>query len=252
MSMTMTNVNSTVFVVDDDESVRDSVKSLLKSMGFHAEVFGSTEEFMKIARPDAPSCLVLDIRLPGVNGLDFQDDLEKAGIEIPIIFITAHGDIPMTLRALKGGAVEFLAKPFQKEELVTAIHQALDRDRTRRAEQEEFSVLRARLDKLTSREREVTFDMALLNKMATRLSVADPLQEVLSEVVEFVSNVVKCDSCMVYVLEGEDLVLRASKNPHPEVLNRLKTRVGQGMTGWVAENKQPVVTAQAGNTDPRL
>jgi FixJ family two-component response regulator len=252
MSMTMTNVNSTVFVVDDDESVRDSVKSLLKSMGFHAEVFGSTEEFMSVSLPDAPSCLVLDIRLPGVNGLDFQDDLEKAGIEIPIIFITAHGDIPMTLRALKGGAVEFLAKPFQKEELVTAIHQALDRDRTRRAEQEEFSVLRARLDKLTSREREVTFDMALLNKMATRLSVADPLQEVLSEVVEFVSNVVKCDSCMVYVLEGEDLVLRASKNPHPEVLNRLKMRVGQGITGWVAENKQPVVIAQSAYTDPRF
>jgi FixJ family two-component response regulator len=250
--MTMTDLSSTVFVVDDDESVRDSVKSLLKSMGFHAEVFGSTEEFMSVSRPDEPSCLVLDIRLPGVNGLDFQDDLEKAGIEIPIIFITAHGDIPMTLRALKGGAVEFLAKPFQKEELVTAIHQALDRDHTRRAEQEEFSVLRARLDKLTSREREVTFDMALLNKMATRLSAADPLHEVLSEVVEFVSNVVKCDSCMVYVLEGEDLVLRASKNPHPEVLNRLKMRVGQGITGWVAENKQPVVIAQSAYADPRF
>src|ERR1700685_4494988 len=121
---------SIVFVVDDDASIRDAVKSLLKSVGLRAEAFGSTEEFVKATRPDAPSCLVLDVRLPGMSGLDFQADLEKRGVRIPIIFITAHGDIPMTSRAMKAGAIEFLPKPFQKQELLDAIHQALDRDRT--------------------------------------------------------------------------------------------------------------------------
>jgi FixJ family two-component response regulator len=244
--------SATVFVVDDDASVRDSVKSLLKSVGLQAEVFGSTEEFIRIERPELPSCLVLDVRLPGVGGLEFQEALDKAGIEIPIIFITAHGDIPMTLRALKAGAVEFLSKPFQKQELLAAIHQALDRDRARREEKMEFSALRARFEKLASREREVNFDIALLNKMASRLSAADPVHEVLDEVVEFVNAVVKCDSCIVYALESDELVLRASKNPHPEVVDRLKMRVGQGITGWVAEHREPVIVAQKAYEDPRF
>src|SRR5882672_1076585 len=214
----MTNSNSEVFVIDDDASVRDSIKSLLKSVGLHAEVFESTEEFLKITRLEVPSCLVLDVRLPGMNGLDFQNELDKIGIQIPVVFITAHGDIPMTLRAMKAGAVEFLAKPFQKQELLTAIHHALDRDRVMREETAEFSALRTRLEKLASREREVTFDIALLTKMASRLATADPLHEVLNEVVEFVGAVVECDSCFIYVVEGEDLVLRASKNPHPELV----------------------------------
>ena len=121
--------DSIVFVVDDDASIRDAVKSLLKSVGLRAEVFGSTEEFVKAARPRVPSCLVLDVRLPGMSGLEFQEELEKTGIRIPIIFITAHGDIPMTARAMKAGAIEFLPKPFQKQELLEAIHQALERDR---------------------------------------------------------------------------------------------------------------------------
>ena len=125
--MIAAEARSAVFIVDDDASIRDSVRSLLKSVGFHAEAFGSTEEFMKTKRADAPSCLVLDVRLPGKNGLDFQDEMERAGLQIPIIFITAHGDIPMTLRAMKAGAVEFLSKPFQKEDLLAAIEQALDR-----------------------------------------------------------------------------------------------------------------------------
>ena len=147
--------DSIVFVVDDDASIRDAVKSLLKSVGLRAEVFGSTEEFVTATRPQVPSCLVLDVRLPGMSGLEFQEQFEKTGIRIPIIFVTAHGDIPMTSRAMKAGAIEFLPKPFQKKELLEAIHQALDRDRTMREEEAGLSSLRARFDSLTEREREV-------------------------------------------------------------------------------------------------
>ncbi|HTZ75292.1 MAG TPA: response regulator [Candidatus Aquilonibacter sp.] len=250
--MVASEISSAVFVVDDDASIRDSVRSLLKSMGIHAEVFGSTAEFMNATRPDVPSCLVLDVRLPGMNGLDFQNALENAGIHIPIIFITAHGDIPMTLRAMKAGAVEFLAKPFQKDELLAAIDVALARDRVRLQEQAEFSALQSRIEKLASRERDVAFDIAVLNKMASRLSAADPLHQVLDEVVEFVVAVVECDSCMVYVMEGDELVLRASKNPHPEAIDRLAMRVGQGITGWVAEHRKPVAVAQNAFEDFRF
>jgi FixJ family two-component response regulator len=144
-----------VFVVDDDASIRDAVKSLLKSVGLRVEVFGSTEEFVSATRPQVPSCLVLDVRLPGMSGLEFQEQLRKTGIRIPIIFVTAHGDIPMTSRAMKAGAIEFLPKPFQKKELLEAIHQAHDRDRTMREEEAGLSSLRARFDSLTEREREV-------------------------------------------------------------------------------------------------
>jgi FixJ family two-component response regulator len=248
----MIALDSEVFVVDDDASVRDSVKTLLRSVGLRAEVYGSTEDFLKASRPETPSCLVLDVRLPGVNGLDFQDQLQRAGVQIPIIFITAHGDVPMTLRALKAGAVEFLSKPFQKDDLLTAIHQALERDRTRREEQAGLSALQSRFAQLATREREVTFDISLLNRMASRLSGSDPLHEVLEEVVEFVAAVVRCDSCFVYVLEGDVLVLRASKNPHPEILDRLQIRIGQGITGWVAEHREPVVVAEAAYEDLRF
>ena len=147
----MTDVDASVFVVDDDASVRDAVKTLLRSVGLRAQVFGSAEEFLRADRAEIPSCLVLDVKLPGVNGLDFQQQLDQSGIQIPIIFITAHGDIPMNLRALKNGAVEFLAKPFQKHELLTAVHHALERDKARRAEAAEFSALQSRIDKLNSR-----------------------------------------------------------------------------------------------------
>jgi len=145
----------TIFVVDDDASVRDAISNLLESVGLQAQLFGSTEEFRNAPRPDAPSCLVLDVRLPGVNGLDFQEVLEKAGIFIPIIFITAHGDVPMTSRAMKAGAIEFLMKPFQKEDLLAAIDQGLERDRVWREEDAQISSLRERFRQLTSREREV-------------------------------------------------------------------------------------------------
>jgi FixJ family two-component response regulator len=145
----------TVFVVDDDDLVRASIHGMLKSVGLRSETFGTTQEFLVSKRPDAPSCLVLDVRLPGVSGLDFQRELAEAGIRIPIIFITGHGDIPMSVRAMKSGAVEFLTKPFREQDLLDAIHQALDRDRGMRQQQSELGELRKRYELLTTREREV-------------------------------------------------------------------------------------------------
>lgn len=168
--------DSIVFVVDDDASIRDAVKSLLKSVGLRAEVFGSTEEFVHATRPQIPSCLVLDVRLPGMSGLEFQEELEKTGIRIPIIFVTAHGDIPMTSRAMKAGAIEFLPKPFQKQELLDAIHQALQRDRVLREEEAGLSKLRGRFEGLTEREREVMglVVTGLMNKeVAAKLGVTE-------------------------------------------------------------------------------
>jgi FixJ family two-component response regulator len=145
----------TVFVVDDDAGMRAAIQGLLKSVGLRSECFGTAQEFLSSKRPDAPSCLVLDVRLPGVNGLDFQRELADAGIRIPIIFITGHGDIPMTVRAMKSGAVEFLTKPFRHQDLLDAIYQALDRDRVVRQHQSELTDLRGRRESLTAREREV-------------------------------------------------------------------------------------------------
>jgi FixJ family two-component response regulator len=135
--------------------VRAAIQGMLKSVGLRSEAFGTPQEFLHSKRPDAPSCLVLDVRLRGVSGLDFQRELADAGIRIPIIFITGHGDIPMTVRAMKSGAVEFLTKPFRDQELLDAIHQALDRDRVIRQQQIEFGELRKRYELLTGREREV-------------------------------------------------------------------------------------------------
>src|SRR6267142_2207384 len=126
--MEVTQDTPTVFVVDDNASVRDAIKSLVESTGLLAETFGSPQDFLRHKLPDAPKCLVLDVLLPGLNGLDFQNELARANISIPIIFITGHGDIPMTVRAMKAGAVEFLTKPFQDEDLLKAIQQALDVD----------------------------------------------------------------------------------------------------------------------------
>ena len=146
---------STVFVVDDDASVRASIEGLLKSASLRSESFGTAEEFLRNKRPEGPSCLVLDVNLPGINGLDFQRQLADAGIQIPIIFVTGHGDIPMTVKAMKSGAVEFLTKPFEDQDLLNAIHQALDRDRVRRRQQSDFAGLRKCYQALSAREREV-------------------------------------------------------------------------------------------------
>lgn len=144
-----------VFVVDDDPSIRRAIKSLVESVGLQVELFGSAEEFREAERPDAPSCMVLDVRLPGISGLDLQRELADANIQIPIIFITAHGDIPMTVRAMKAGAVEFLTKPFRHQELLDAIQQGLERDRSRRAQQADVDILRKRFESLTRGERRV-------------------------------------------------------------------------------------------------
>jgi FixJ family two-component response regulator len=144
-----------VFVVDDDPSVCRAIRRLVESVGLRVELFGSAQEFLRSERPDAASCLVLDIRLPGRSGLDFQRELAEAGIHIAIVFITGHGDIPMTVRAMKAGAVEFLTKPFRDQDLLDAIQQGLERDRTRRAQEAEVATLRERFESLTPREREV-------------------------------------------------------------------------------------------------
>ena len=145
----------TVFVIDDDAAVRAAIQGLLKSVGLRSESFGAAQEFLRSKRPDGPSCLVLDVRLPGINGLEFQRELADAGIQIPIIFISGHGDIPMTVKAMKSGAVEFLTKPFRDQDLLDAIHQALDRDRVTRQQQTELAELRTHYEALTAREREV-------------------------------------------------------------------------------------------------
>ena len=144
-----------VFVVDDDALVRAAIQGMLKSVGLRSETFETPQEFLSTKRPDGPSCLVLDVRLHGVSGLDFQRQLADAGVRIPIIFITGHGDIPMTVKAMKSGAVEFLTKPFRDQDLLDAIHQALDRDRAMRQQQTELRHLQRRYESLTPREREV-------------------------------------------------------------------------------------------------
>jgi len=146
---------STVFIVDDDDLVRNSIQGMLKSVGLRCETFATPQEFLRSKRPNEPSCLVLDVRLPGVSGLDFQRELADAGIRIPIIFITGHGDIPMTVRAMKSGAVEFLTKPFRDQDLLDAIYQALEGDRVTRQQENELAELRMRYGSLTTREREV-------------------------------------------------------------------------------------------------
>jgi FixJ family two-component response regulator len=145
----------TVFIIDDDASVRLAIQGLLKSVGLRSQGFANPREFLSRRVSDGPSCLVLDVRLPGLSGLDFQRQLAEAGVQIPIIFITGHGDIPMSVKAMKSGAVEFLTKPFRDEDLLDAIRQALERDRTLRQQQSEIAGLRKRYAELTPREREV-------------------------------------------------------------------------------------------------
>lgn len=145
----------TVFVIDDDPSIRRSIEGLLKSVALRSRSFANTQQFIANSATDGPSCLVLDVRLPGVSGLDFQRQLADAGVHIPIIFITGHGDIPMSVKAMKSGAVEFLTKPFHDQDLLDAVHQALECDRIRRQQQSEMAGLRKRYEELTLREREV-------------------------------------------------------------------------------------------------
>jgi FixJ family two-component response regulator len=144
-----------IFVVDDDRSVRESLRRLLTSRGLAVQVFPSAPAFLAAPRPDGPACLVLDVRLPGLSGLDLQRDLARSDAALPIVFLTGHGDIPMSVRAMKAGAVEFLTKPFREQDLLDAIRQAVDRDRTGRRDRQELAELRRRYETLTPRQREV-------------------------------------------------------------------------------------------------
>jgi FixJ family two-component response regulator len=162
----MTETKPIVFVVDDDLSVRRSTERLIRSIGLEVQTFTSAREFLKSSRPKGPACLVLDVRMPGLSGMDLQRELARSEIHIPIIFITAHGDIPMSVRAMKAGAVEFLTKPFRSRSLLDAIRAAIDRDRAASNERSEIEALRQRYEQLTPREREVLVLVAagLLNK----------------------------------------------------------------------------------------
>jgi len=172
----MTERPPIVFVVDDDASVRESLKNLIRSVGLHVELFGSATEFLETQRPDAPSCLVLDVRLPGISGLDLQRRLADANVHVPIIIITGHGDIPMSVRAMKAGAIEFLTKPFRDQDLLDAIQVALERSRTRRQREAEIAVLRVRFESLSPRERDVVTKVVsgMLNKqIADEIGIAE-------------------------------------------------------------------------------
>ncbi len=162
----MKDTDPIVFVVDDDASVRDAVQRLIASVGLRVETFGSTREFLSARRPQAPACLVLDVRLPDASGLELQRDLADAGVHIPIVFITGYADVPMTVRAMKAGAVEFLTKPFRGQELLDAIQEAIAKDRVAWHERAQMAQLRARFESLTAREKEVLKLVAsgLLNK----------------------------------------------------------------------------------------
>jgi FixJ family two-component response regulator len=169
-------VPSSVYVIDDDKSLRDSLTSLFRSVGLQVKAFGSASEFLEQPPPDTPSCLVLDVRLPGLSGLDFQTELAKANIHIPIVFMTGYGDIPMTVKAMKAGAVEFLIKPFRDQDLLDAVRLGIERDRGQREIDKATSDLRARFDSLTPREQQVIcyVTSGLMNKqIAGQIGVSE-------------------------------------------------------------------------------
>jgi FixJ family two-component response regulator len=201
-----------VFIIDDDESLRDGLTRLFRSIGLRAETFGSTREFTRSQLPDTASCLLLDVRLPGLSGLDFQAELAKAGIRIPIIFMTGHGDIPMSVRAMKAGAVEFLTKPLREQDLLDAVSVAHERDRLRREAEKSTSRLQARFETLTPREQEVLslVSVGLMNKqVAGKLGVSEIMVKVHR------GNVMRkmgAKSLADLVIMSEALGIRNSKN----------------------------------------
>src|SRR5882757_2535487 len=172
----MSDANATILVIDDDPALRESIGRLLRSLGLDARLFGSIPEFLECDPPAGPTCLVLDVRLPGRSGLDLQRELGAANREIPIIFITGHGDVPMSVQAMKGGAIEFLTKPFRDQELLDAIQLGLSRDRARRENEETLVALRERFASLSPREREIMVEVArgrLSKQIAGDIGIAE-------------------------------------------------------------------------------
>jgi len=168
--------NSVVFVVEDDASLRNALVELLRMVGHEAKSFASAQEFLASNLPDAPSCLVSDVRLPGPSGFDIQAELAKAGLQIPIVFMTAHGDIPMSVKAMKAGAVEFLPKPFRDQDMLDAVQMALSRDRARREQDQALAVVRSKFETLTPREREVmefVVDGLMNKQIAARMDISE-------------------------------------------------------------------------------
>src|SRR5271154_385314 len=172
----MPEESPTVFVVDDDPQIRDSIGQLLRSLGMDPQLFASVSDFLKSDKPDGPTCLVLDVRLPGRSGLEFQRDLAAANRDLPIIFITGHGDIPMSVQAMKGGAIEFLTKPFRDQDLLDAIQLGLSRDVARRESEKNLVALRERFESLSPREREIMIEVArgrLSKQIAGDIGIAE-------------------------------------------------------------------------------
>lgn len=175
--MTQSDPQALVFVIDDDASVREALQRLLRSVGLEAELFGSAVEFLQRKPADVPCCLVLDVRLPGLSGLDFQAELRRAGIQIPIIFMTGHADIPMSVKAMKGGAVEFLPKPFRDQDMLDAVRLALERDRHRRLGEAAFADIRSKFASLTPREQQV-MELVTAGLMNKQIAGAMQLAEI--------------------------------------------------------------------------
>lgn len=209
----MTNLQPLVYVVDDDASTRETLNSLMRSVGLRVQGFSSAEEFLKCARPDTDSCLVLDVRLRGISGLDVQRKLADCGISIPIIFMTGHGDIQMSVRAMKAGAIEFLTKPFRDQDLLDAIHVALDQDRERRCRAAEVAELQASFAALTPRERQVfplvTFGL-LSKQIAAELGISEASTKVHRSQL---MRKMRADSLPDLVRMAEKLGFRSPANP---------------------------------------
>jgi FixJ family two-component response regulator len=173
----MSDEQPVVFVIDDDQSMREALGSLLRTVGLDVHTFTSTRDFLRAKRPDAPSCLVLDVRLPGLSGLDFQSELIKSNIDFPIIFISAHGDIPMTVRAIKAGAIEFLTKPFRHQDLLDAVQVGIEKDRARRQDAAAIAGLQQCFDSLTAREREI-MALVVTGRMNKQIAAEVGLSEI--------------------------------------------------------------------------